>query len=163
MDNWLRLSFSLRLTLLLIALVFVTVIASSARALEPGWYAPLDGSGQALHVRCNDADACAVVWETYTEQHGQVFLVSEGLCGRAEAECEEALSRTIGSFAGIGRDAEILEPEVFIGMTQDSDGLLLEWDARALRPEICSGVTAGGLLFRGCINTSGKRFFLLAE
>lgn len=141
----------------------LSVAAMQANAIEPGWYAPLDGSGQALHVRCADSGQCAVVWETYTEQHGQVFLISEGLCDRAEASCEEALSRTTGSFAGVAGEAEILAPEVFVALEQTADGLLLEWDARELRPEVCTGTGPGGLILAGCVNTQGKRFFLLAR
>lgn len=139
------------------------MMARCAVALEPGWYAPLDGTGQAIHVRCNPKDRCAVVWETYTEAHGQIFLVSEGLCTRDDAVCDEALSRTTGSFNGRAGDAERLEAEVFITAQQDGDGLLLEWDARDLMPEVCDGQGSGGLLLDSCIHTNGKRFYLLAE
>lgn len=137
--------------------------ARCAVALEPGWYAPLDGSGQSINIRCNSKDVCVIEWDTYTKAHGQVFLISEGLCMRSEDVCEEALARTSGSFDGLGGDAERLDTEAFIAITQGDNSLLLEWDVQLLRPEVCEGQGSGGLLLDSCVNTQGKRFHLLAE
>lgn len=156
------------LAALLAGLTGVAAMAGASHALEPGWYAPLDGSGQAIHVRCNESDECAVVWETYTAELGQVFLVSEGLCSRGEATCEEALQRTTGSFDGMQGEAERLPAEAFVALTQEPGALIVEWDVIDLRPDICrrddgQPIGNGGLIFQRCVQTSGKRFFALAR
>ena len=47
-----------------IGLLLIGIVAL-ARAVEPGWYAPMDGSGQSINVRCNFLDECVVDWQTY--------------------------------------------------------------------------------------------------
>lgn len=166
MKHSIQKAFDILLVALFTFAIFLT--ARVALAVEPGWYAPLDGSGQAMHIRCNDAERCVISWETYAGEHGQVFLVSEGLCKRGEAVCEDALQRTAGSFDGITGDAERLPAEAFIALIQEPGAVLVEWDVILLRPGACrnpdgSLLGSGGLLLRRCIQTHGKRFFLLAQ
>lgn len=143
-------------------LLLLLLPAVQSFALEPGWYSPLDRSGQALHVRCNGEDQCVLEWNTYVE--GQVFLISEGLCKRDETTCEEALDITEGCFDGLGCDATRIPTGAVIAVEQLENAIRLEWDVRTLRPEACPpDLLAGGLLLRRCINTRGKTFHLLAQ
>ena len=142
---------------LLILVSAVTSCFNEAEAVEPGWYAPLDGSGQGVIVRCSDE--CAVNWVTHSPA-GQVWLISNEPCARGEP-CDTSLSRVDGSWMGIDGDAERLPAEVFVTLTPGDDGLRVEWDAIDLLPACNRGDGSGGLLLEQCVGN--KTFFLLAE
>ena len=133
--------------------------AATASAIEPGWYSPLDGSGQGIIVRCNASDECVVSWLTYKDS-SQIWLNSNELCLLDAQECAASMSRFTGSWMGRSRDAEALDPEVNVVLTQEDTGLRVEWEALRLFPEFCDTGT-GGLIFRECVGD--KLFKVLAR
>jgi hypothetical protein len=135
----------------------LTIIAASAvtrcaQALEPGWYAPLDGSGQGIIVRCSDGGQCAANWLTYAPGAGQVWLISNEPCDRGEP-CTTSLSRTEGSWMGIDGDAERLPAEVYVDLTPEPDGVRVSWDAIELLPACDPDTGSGGLLLEQCVGS----------
>lgn len=138
------------------AFVLALVLAvTTARAVEPGWYAPLDGSGQGVIVRCN-ADECAANWLTYLDGE-QIWMQTVENCKRGEV-CEARFARTAGSW--FGRDSEFGPVEVTADLEPTADSLIVDYNAIALFPEACN-TGSGGLLLRNCIGV--REFFLLAE
>lgn len=141
--------------LLILAVLALGLAASIARAVEPGWYAPLDGSGQGVIVRCNETD-CAANWLTYA--HGeQVWLQTVSNCERGKV-CEAEFARTSGFW--FGRDFEFGPVEVTADLEPTADSLIVDFNAIALFPEMCN-TGSGGLILRNCIGV--KEFFQLAE
>jgi hypothetical protein len=91
------------LDILIAALVAVAAYLAIEKALavEPGWYAPLDGSGQGIIVRCNADDECAANWLSYqTEPASQmnpaalelVTVVEESTASAAVKNAASALA-----------------------------------------------------------------------
>ena len=69
MDTWLKLPLPMRVGILGTILALLIIVAFPARAIEPGWYSPLDaegrGTGQGIFIRCNLQDECAALWAAY--------------------------------------------------------------------------------------------------
>ncbi len=131
-------------------------VTGLARAVEPGWYAPMDGSGQGVIVRCNTDDECAANWLTYRGGE-QIWLQTVVNCQRGEI-CEAEFARTAGSW--FGREFEFGPVEVTAELEPTADSLIVDYNAIALFPEMCN-TGPGGLLLRNCVGV--KEFFLLAE
>lgn len=187
--NFGRVLIGVSLGLLLIGIVAL------ARAVEPGWYSPLDGSGQGIIIRCNANDECAVNWLTYVSEPleraspaarelitvvnestastpeelelvsqisdiyvpQQVWLLSLMNCDRG-ADCVTELARTNGQW--FGSMITFDPPEVFVELSLTPEGLVVDFEALALRPDVCSGAS-GGLILNKCFGTA--EFKLLAQ
>ena len=143
----------------IIFLIVLSTCSSDAEAIEPGWYSPSDGSGQGIIVRCNSSDECVVSWLTYKDS-SQIWLNSNELCPLNAQECATSMSRFTGSWMGRFGEAEALDPEVNVVLTQEDTGLRVEWEALRLFPEFCDTGT-GGLIFRECVGD--KLFEVLAR
>lgn len=130
-------------------------LAQCARAVEPGWYAPGDGSGQGILVRCGTG-GCAAAWLTYADNE-QIWLTTVENCERGKV-CEAEFARTAGDW--FGTSVEILEPEVTATLEPTPDSLLVDFEAIGLFPHRCDTGT-GGLIFRNCVGA--VEFFLLAR
>lgn len=168
--------------LLLAAMVMAGVCAAQTYAVEPGWYAPLDGSGQAITIRCNAADECAANWLTYRSRplitvvnestsativlpdnlanmqiQEQVWLQTTSLCTLGEV-CTTELATTSGSW--FGTTFEFSETQVFVELEPTADSLLIDFEAQRLLPDRCR-TGNGGLILQDCIGV--REFFLLAR
>lgn len=152
LQKWPEYSFWMIATLLALLMLF----SVKAFAVEPGWYAPEDGSGQGLVVRCNDADQCAAAWLTYANGV-QAWFISNENCERGQV-CDVAFSRVEGQW--FGESVDVLEPEVAATLEPTADSVIVDFDARQLFPERCDTGT-GGLLFRNCVGA--VEFLLIAR
>jgi len=156
MKTWLKFPLPIRVGILGFILALLVIVAFPAKAVEPGWYSPLDGSGQGVIVRCNDSDECVASWLTYADS--QIWLISTENCNRAENVCNFAFARTEGQW--FGRSFEFGPVEVTAEIEQTPDSILVDFDARRLFPEQCD-TGSGGLILRNCIGVA--EFFRIAE
>jgi len=106
MDTWTRIPILIRFAVLITALL---VTITGARALEPGWYAPDDDSGQGIIVRCNDSDECAILWAAYRPQRlerfapetSELITVVETSTAVTEAVNSSELIAALGDIRGL--------------------------------------------------------------
>ena len=157
MDNWLSIRFQARVFLLGLLLLLVLIGAQVAKAVEPGWYSPLDGSGQGVIVRCNNTDKCVASWLTYADG-GQAWFISQENCPRADTVCQFEFARTEGQW--FGREFELGPIEITAEIEQTADSILVDFNAIRLFPERCD-TGSGGLILRDCIGVA--EFFVLAR
>lgn len=112
MSYWTKLPFQFRVGTLLLIIAGTLLLAANARAVEPGWYSPLNnegrGTGQGIFVRCNLQDECAALWAAYrtselqglSEAASELITVVETSTAVADAsdpavgEALEALRKT---------------------------------------------------------------------
>ena len=156
MHKWTDFPFELRVGILLLFLAATLVFAAHAKAVEPGWYSPLDGSGQGIIVRCNSSDECVASWLTYAG--GQAWFISTENCPRADTVCAFQFARTEGQW--FGSEFELGPVEITAEVEQTSDSILVDFDARRLFPERCD-TGSGGLILNDCIGVA--EFFILAR
>ena len=133
-------------------------ISALASAIEPGWYAPLDGSGQGVIVRCNSDNECVFSWLAHAD--GQAWLISQDNCPRADAVCNLEFLRPSGIWMR-SDSLELGEVLVSAEIEATADSIIVDYNAMRLFPETCFGITPGGLIFRNCIGV--EEFFLLAK
>ena len=160
MNAWLKMPLPMRVGILSAILALLIIVAFPAKAIEPGWYSPLNsegrGTGQGIFIRCNLQDECAAAWLTYAD--GQSWFVSMENCNRADSVCNFAFARTAGQW--FGQDFEFGPVEVTAEFEQTGDSILVDFDARRLFPEKCD-TGSGGLILNDCIGV--KEFFLIAR
>jgi len=133
--------------------IILLFVSSCVFAEDPAgmWYDP-EHPGHGLQISGDNGFGRSLVWYLHRADGSTGFVISGENC--ESFPCVVALYEPTSGFLGGkfgGPELELGEPVGMLELTPVEGGFEGEYDLIGFASDNCSGISPGGLIFRGCV------------